>query len=369
MRGFLQFACGLALLTSPVVAMPALAKQSSGDQTPITTAMIAEERALNIRMGKPDTWHVLNAKREIYAAALSRYDRPDAGISRLDLAYLFWRYGDILRRTGAFANGEAQIRRALGLLREALPPTDPRLLRCMTYLARVLRAQDKQEALDLLHEAAVKYLTIPGLPEADAWATFEILGERLLWAGRPADALPWLEAASMSTDAKNRSSMEMRSHWAALGKAQYAMKRYADAHASFMKGLNVPRGADNSDIVFGLARSEAQIGRTVDGEARIGAYISAMGHSPRCPPISQLDDRQRAELTSPLYAEALTVLSDVMRIGGRPGSARLCLQIAINGSMRRTFHTGFSEAQRIRIALHKSWFAAVVATNWELARR
>ena len=369
MRGLLQFACGLALLTSPVMAMPALARHSTDDPTPITTALMAEERALNIKLRKPDTWHVLNAKREIYAAALSRYDRPDAGISRLDLAYLFWRYGDILRRTGAFANGEAQIRRALGLLREALPPADPRLLQCMTYLAGTLRAQDKQEALDLLHEAAVKYRTIPDLPETDAWTTFEMLGQRLLWAGRPADALPWLEAASMSTDAKNRSSMEMRRHWAALGKAQYAMKRYADAHASFVKGLNLPHGADNSDIVFGLARAEAQIGRAEDGEARIGAYISAMGHSPRCPAISELNDRQRAELTSPPYAEALTVLSEVMRIGGRPGSARLCLQIAIDGSMRRTFDAGFSEAQRIRITRHKSWFAAVVATNWELARR
>jgi tetratricopeptide (TPR) repeat protein len=228
--------------------------------------------------------------------------------------------------------------RARRELRAALAQ-DPRVRRAHYYLGMVVQA-DARTGPERLEQAIAEFRAELRLAPGDAVAGDQ-LGAALLDAGRPAEALPVLEAA-----ARERPRARYLYH---LGRAQLALERTAEAVVSLRRALTLAReqGAEGAE----LERTHYQLGLALRKQ---GAAREAATHLAEAGRIAAARADGDAR-TGQGPAEALAELSV---------AERQELRRRLTGALPRAYlNLGVMEAQEERFAEAAALFEQAAALD------
>ncbi len=257
---------------------------------------------------------------------------PEIAQSTLDLAFLYWNQDRPDEAESAF-------RDALSMRRNSLPANDPAIAATMDWLARFLLSYRRyDEAEPLLRDAAdMQRIGLPA-DHADLAATLNDLGLLLLRRGRIADAEPFIRQA---LDIRRRSPQAgdaaLTASLRTLAELERAKGSLANAESLWREALGIQRK------IFppghpAIAEVSTELGEVLLRESKLSDAEILLGEAiETCRKISP---PANFDLGNDLF-----LLGKVLVAQGRPGEAEPLLRQSIEYMSRKSDHTAYWTAR------------------------
>ncbi|MHC5005079.1 MAG: tetratricopeptide repeat protein, partial [Planctomycetota bacterium] len=173
--------------------------------------------------------------------------------------------------------------RALAIREQSLGADHPYVALSLTTLGNIYRGMDRAaDALPSLQRAVQVATAAWGPEHGEVWWMRRSLARALIDAGRPAEAAAELESLIELIEGQDdEASLPM--NLIALGKAYHAEQRFAEAEATYRRGLEIAArigGDDDPDAALaraGLANVQRDTDRPDEAEANYEQAIAVMG--------------------------------------------------------------------------------------------